>query len=197
MYRLVTLILLTVCFTVSAQSKIEKKLKLIVPAIKINDVTVKDALQIIRKKSKEIDPDKTGINILIQEKNQKLLSKKVTFNLTNIPLEATIKYVCQSSGLHYKVNDSGTAVIVSSQLANQLITKFYTVTSSFKGYVNSKNTNNITQEKMKDFFKTGGVSFPAGSQLSYIASRNLVTITNTSINQGKAKKLLQGLGCLR
>ena len=197
MLRLAAVLLLSVCFVANAQNKTDAKLKLVIPSIKLTDVTVKDALLMIQKKSKEIDPDKTGVVIVIQEQNQKLLNRKVTFDFNKIPVKDAIKYTCMSSNLHYRVNDTGTAVIVSSKVATQVVTKFYTVSSIFKSYVNPKNTRLITQEKLKEFFATGGVTFPKGSQVSYLAGKNMVTFTNTNVNQDKAKKLLANLGCLR
>ena len=47
MRQLLILTLLTACIAVNAENKTEQKLKLIVKSIKLSDVTVKDALNMI------------------------------------------------------------------------------------------------------------------------------------------------------
>ena len=99
MLRITAVILLAACFAVQGQNKTEEKLKLMIPTIKLRDVTVKDALMMIQKKSREIDPDKSGVNIIIQEQDKKLLGRKVNLAFDKIPVRDAIKYLydCKTS----------------------------------------------------------------------------------------------------
>ena len=198
MQRLIMVLILIMVSAIQAQNKtIEGKLNLVIPQLKFQDITVKEALSMIQQKSRQFSDDKKGILIILKNQKDKKLNRKITADFTNISVKAAIKYTCLGTGLHYRISQGGTSVLVSSEIAKQLETKFYRVSSIFTSYVSPKNTRLITQEKLKDFFTSTGVPFPKGAKVSYLAGKNLVSMTNTSTNQDKTRKTLLNLGCLR
>jgi hypothetical protein len=195
---LTVVLMLTVCFAVQAQSnQIEAKLKLLIPQLKLKNASIKEALAIIQEKSRLISPDKKGVLIIIKDQHDKLLNRKYTADFTNISVKNAIKAVCHGSGLHYRVSQSGKAVLVSSEVSTQIETKFYRVSSIFASYVSPQNTRLVTQKKLTEFFESVGVKFPKGTNVTYLAGKSLVSMSNTSNNQEKTKKALLQLGCLR
>ena len=89
MIKVITTAILFVCISLQGQSKIDDTLKLKID-IKLDNVTVQEALEMIQKKSRLIDPDKKGLNIIIQEKDAKKLNKKIKFDFTDIPIGAAM-----------------------------------------------------------------------------------------------------------
>ena len=108
------------------------KLKLKVKSIKLNQATFDQAIDTIRRHAKEIDPENRGINIIVQQ-TKTSEDKKITLNLTNIPLRDAIKYVCRSAGLSMSANTH--VVMISKTERLQIVNKYYRVSSGFKSFI--------------------------------------------------------------
>jgi hypothetical protein len=174
---------------------LEDKLKLEIKSIKLSQVTLTQAIETLRRHAKEIDPEKRGINIIVQQTAANSEEQKITLNLTHIPLRDAISYICKSVNLSMSVNKH--IVLISKTKKIQIINKFYRVSTSFKSYVNNKKPTDINLKNLKEFFTVGGVTFPKGTSVAYLAGKNLLSMSNTVENQDKARKVLVGLNCLR
>ena len=129
MKQLAAVLILAVSFAVQAQSNgTDQKLKMVIPSLKIRGVTVEQALMSIQRKSRDIDPAKKGITIIIQEKNEKILHKKVTFDLTNIPIKDAIKY--SNERVQFKIPISRFGAI-QHKLAQQAIEIYATASALY------------------------------------------------------------------
>jgi hypothetical protein len=188
------LLLVSMPYLYGADSTIEQKLELIIPQIKLDGVTLSQAIDAVRRHTRDLDPDKTGLNIIVQGENDHA-EKKISLNLSNIPVKQALHYISKSAGLFLSVKDN--VVLISNKVDDQLMTRIYKVSSSFKTYVDSKDPLNITEEKLKKFLSITGLSFPEGSSVIYIPSKNILSLNNTLDNQEKAHKALVNLGCLR
>ncbi|MCM8534865.1 MAG: hypothetical protein NE334_02890 [Lentisphaeraceae bacterium] len=186
--------LLIISSAFSAELTLQQKLSLKIPSFKLDKATLREAISEVRKQAKAVDPDKKGINIIVQYSNSKDTTE-ITLNLTDVPIQDAIGYICQSAGLN--MNPSGKVVLISKDLKKSLTTKFYRVGNSFKSFVNNKKPNNLSKNDLIKFFKTMGVSFPQGSTIAYISSKNMVSLTNTTDNQKKAKEGLAAFNILR
>ena len=190
-------VLLALSFAVNAQTKQSKSFMLI-PKLKLDKVNLSDALVSIQKKSRDIDPAGKGINLVLQEKNPKILNRKVTLDLDNIPVKDAVKYVILGSGLLMSYKDGGNTIFISSKVSNQLVSKLYRVSSTLPSYVSPKNIRQATnQKKLKDFFMTTGVQFPKGSSITFLPGKSALSMNNTTTNHEKLVKALIQLGCLR
>ena len=191
------LILLTLTFAVNAQSK-KSGIYLVIPKLKLDKVPLSSALEAIHRKSKDIDPAGKGINIVLQEKNEKILNRKITLDLDDIPVKDAIKYTIMGSGLLMSYKDNGNTVFISSKVSNQLVSKFYRVSSTLPSFVSPKNIKLATsQKKLKEFFISTGIQFPKGSSISFIPGKSTLSMNNTTTNHEKLVKTLASLGCLR
>lgn len=179
----------------AADLTLADKLKLKVKVIKLQDASLAQAIETVRRHAKEADPDKKGINIILQQTGVSVKDKKINLNMTDIPLQDVINYIAESVGMTMSITER--VVLISKTSKAKMATKFYTVSNSFKSFVNSKNPRVITQQDLKDFFAITGVSFPPNSAIAYIPGKNLLSVTNTVSNQGKVHKALVGLNCLR
>ncbi|MCM8533636.1 MAG: hypothetical protein NE330_20900 [Lentisphaeraceae bacterium] len=186
--------LLLISSVFSAELTLQQKLSLKIPSFKLEKATLREAISEVRKQAKAVDPDKKGINIIVQYSNS-TDATEITLNLTDVPIQDAIGYICQSAGLN--MNPSGKVVLISKDIKKSLTTKFYRVGNSFKSFVNNKNPNRLSKQDLIKFFKTMGVTFPQGSTIAYIPGKNMVSLTNTTDNQKKAKDGLTAFNILR
>ncbi|MBQ6352980.1 MAG: hypothetical protein IJJ28_06925, partial [Lentisphaeria bacterium] len=100
--------------------KVYSKLsRIIFPRIDFNETDVSAALKQLEKRSKDYDPDKEGVEINLAMPSE--FSRTVTLNLTNMPLDEIIRYLCLMTGLEYRVD--GNSVLVSDNAASELRTR--------------------------------------------------------------------------
>ena len=191
------LLLLMFAIAVNGQSK-KARVYLVLPKLKLDKTPITQALEAIQRKSRDADPEGKGINIVIQDKNDKLLQRKITLDLDDIPVKDAVKYTLLGSGLLHSYKDGGNTVFISSKVSNQLVSKFYRVSSTLPSFVSPKNIKLATnQQKLKDFFMSTGIKFPKGSSIAFIPGKSMVTMNNTLANHDKMFKTLANLGCLR
>ncbi|MDF1812133.1 MAG: hypothetical protein P1V20_07960 [Verrucomicrobiales bacterium] len=102
------------CFAnsvVVAQEKVLTKLEdLVVPTLSFANTPLVDALAFVQKKSVELDPENTGVNVVILE--PQLRNNPVTLRLTNASLKDVIRYTSMLGGAHMKTTRF--AVTISS-----------------------------------------------------------------------------------
>ncbi|TCO89415.1 beta-lactamase regulating signal transducer with metallopeptidase domain [Chthoniobacter flavus] len=79
---------------------LNKATKIILPEIEFRDATLREAVDFLRMKARELDPDKTGINIVV--KPGAGADVHITLSLTNIPLIEALHYVAGLAGLQMK-----------------------------------------------------------------------------------------------
>ena len=193
----VAMIVLAFTFAVNAQTN-KSGMYLIIPKLKLDKVALRTALEAIQRKSKDADPNGKGINIVLQEKNEKVLNRKITLDLDDIPVKDAVKYTILGSGLLMSYKDEGNTIFISSKVSNQLVSKFYRVSSTLPSFVSPKNIKLATnQKKLKDFFINTGVKFPKGSSISFLPGTSSLSMNNTTSNHEKLLKTLSRLGCLR
>ena len=179
----------------AAEMTLAQKLQLKIPSIKLKDVTMNQAIDALRRHAREIDPEGSGINIIVQQKDLPAKEVKINLDLTNVPMRDAINYISKSVGM--TMSRSPKVVLISKTAKTQLMTKFYRVSNSFKSFVNPKNPIIIKKKNLEDFFAVTGLSFPKGSSIAYVVGKNMLSITNTLDNQEKARKALLSLNCLR
>jgi len=194
-----TAVLLLLMFSIAVNAQTKKaRVYLVIPKLKLNKAPITQALDAIQRKSRDIDPDGKGINIVVQDKNDKLLLRKVTLDLDDIPIKDAVKYTLLGTGLLYSFKDGGNTIFISSKVSNQLVSKFYRVSSTLPSFVSPKNIKLATnQQKLKDFFTSTGIKFPKGSSITFIPGKSMLTMNNTLANHDKMFKTLANLGCLR
>lgn len=142
-----------VCSNVDGIEEIRAKLnKILLPKVEFHDVTVREAIDFLKQRSRELDPTpidsggRRGINIVLKWENEKMRTfpaistdpgptqennPRINLNLTNIPLYEAIRYVSELAGLKVKVEPYAVSIVPLSESTDQLITKEYRVLPSF------------------------------------------------------------------
>jgi hypothetical protein len=86
--------------------------KIIIPKINFTDVSVEKALEFLRAKSRELDPEKKGVEIILKD-SQKSKDTAITLTMVGMPLFEAVKYVGEAANLD--VNWVGKAIVLTSR----------------------------------------------------------------------------------
>jgi beta-lactamase regulating signal transducer with metallopeptidase domain len=82
------------------QVMVRKLKSIIIDKVNFDKVDVAEALQFFAEKSKELDPDKKGINFVLGDITpQDHIHRKFSVTLDNVPLDALLGYVTQQTNL--------------------------------------------------------------------------------------------------
>lgn len=79
--------------------------KIIIPSLEFGDATLTDALAFLRVRSRELDPEKRGVN-LVHIPVEGVPEPRLTVSFTEIPLSEALKYVAALSGLEVEFGDA-------------------------------------------------------------------------------------------
>jgi len=77
--------------------------KIILPSVKFRDVTLAEAIEFIRAKSREFDPDKQGVNILLKGDGG---TAKITLSLKDVPISEALRYCAELAGHKLSADDN-------------------------------------------------------------------------------------------
>ncbi len=96
----------------SAGGDIQEKLdRIMLDRVEIRDVTLGEAVDYLRKISRELDPEKTGVNFVFKDIDKN--AAKIDIDLTAIPLGEALKYICLNANAAFHVEKY--AVVISSR----------------------------------------------------------------------------------
>jgi general secretion pathway protein D len=101
---------------------------IIVDRIDFDAATITAVVNYLTEESKKADTsvEKTGIPILLQLNQEQTTNvPTITMSLDGIPVGEVIRYICQSTGLKYRIEER--AVIISSEITDVMETRFFKV----------------------------------------------------------------------
>lgn len=177
----------------------EKLHTIIIPQIDFYYIPITEALKELKHQAcladeSELDPNKKGINIVLQLSQSKNSNSEpnIHLSLKNIPLEEVINYLAQQADLKIKVEPY--AVVLSSindrDESNQpLLTQDYKVPPDFLNISSDsqKEACNHIQESNcfsseKEALISQGITFPKGASAHFFPDNNILIVKNTSSN---------------
>ncbi len=97
-------------------AEIRHKLRTIVlPRIDFEEATIHQAVRFLRQRSRELDPEKRGINLVLhlRDENRDPARNRITLELNNVPLGQAIMLLCFVSDLHFHIEPH--AVIITDR----------------------------------------------------------------------------------
>ena len=141
---------------------------IIFPKIDFRDATLTEIIQHLNIKSKELDPQKTGVPITITPSaRQSTANVRITLTLKNVPQVEAIKYITNLANLAYRIEDWG--VSVASLDALPMATKVWNDIAPIF-------LNGIPAKKV---FEDNGITFRQGASAGYDARTQQLSVTNT------------------
>jgi general secretion pathway protein D len=129
--------------------------RIIIPRIDLRDTTVREAVEFLKQRSRELDTStddpqgKRGVNIVLKlAPSQPDLTvppaegptpaplggtadTRVTLSLTNVPLIEALRYLTELAGLKYKIEPYAVSIVPITESTTDLVTKKYRVPPGF------------------------------------------------------------------
>jgi len=171
--------------------------RIIIPKINLEDVSVREAVEFLKQRSRELDNtvtdpnDKRGVNLVLKLPNMPAVpaeavpgaegetltdapqggnaDTRITLTLNNVPMIEALRYLTELAGLKYKIEPYAVSIVPITENTNELYTKEYRVPP---GFIPSKSGSN----------DSGGLPGAAAS-----------TGTNLGVRPG-AQEYLESLG---
>jgi Flp pilus assembly secretin CpaC/tetratricopeptide (TPR) repeat protein len=129
--------------------------RIIIPRIDLRDTTVREAVEFLKQRSRELDTStddpqgKRGVNIVLKLNPSRpdlsvppaegptpaplggTADTRVTLSLTNVPLIEALRYLTELAGLKYKIEPYAVSIVPITENTTDLITKKYRVPPGF------------------------------------------------------------------
>ena len=193
-------------------SSITRKLQDIrIPQLSLTDETVREAIDKLQKRSRQLDttetdPSQKGVNIVLKLDPTKEAADggtKINLALNDIPLGEALKYIASAANLKVKIEPYAVAIVPLSEPIETMISKEYKlppgfITSSVSSTPATPTaglpsaTGTIGNTGIKDQLIGQGVGFPPGSSATYLASSSKLIVKNTQPNLSLIDSLIEG-----
>jgi general secretion pathway protein D len=128
--------------------------RIIIPRIDLRDTTVREAVEFLKQRSRELDTstddpqEKRGVNIVLKLRPSQpdltlppaegptppaggTADTRVTLSLTNVPLIEALRYLTELAGLKYKIEPYAVSIVPITEVTTDLVTKKYRVPPGF------------------------------------------------------------------
>jgi general secretion pathway protein D len=152
----------------ASKERINKKLNdILIKNIDLSNVTIREAVDELKRKSREFDTSETdprlrGVNLVLKlpttapgteplpgeatevPATTVTESTEVTMNLRNVPLVEAVRYLTEISGLKYKIEPFAVSIVPVTENTDELFTKEYRVSPSFIPAVTNSTTESPT-----------------------------------------------------
>jgi general secretion pathway protein D len=181
---------------------IEEELKTIFVSLDFNNATIEEATNFLSVESKRLDPDKKGVNFIIQPEAS-TAAKPVTLTLNNVPLGEALRYVCQLANVKFKVQDYAISIIPFTAQTDDLISRTFIVQPNFVTVPTTGTISSATSElgggdrplpvstplssgsdnsgdTVRAALEAKGVKFPPGASAVYTPSTGQLTVVDTA-----------------
>jgi general secretion pathway protein D len=100
--------------------------------VEFKEASVEEALEFLRMKARDADPQKQGINIMLKlPEEEKAALPKISLSLADVPLSEALRYVAQLGNLMIQVEAHAAVVTSISYASTELITRTYNVPPNF------------------------------------------------------------------
>ncbi|MEM1060478.1 MAG: hypothetical protein AAGK14_14790 [Verrucomicrobiota bacterium] len=98
----------------TASNNLQRKLNgTIIAEVKFEEAPLEQVVAYLVAKSKELDPEKQGVNVVVTpDAEQEAAGKKSNLKLTNVPLGVALRYSLQQLGLTYRLEQYAVVVTV-------------------------------------------------------------------------------------
>ena len=172
-----------------------------IPRLDLTDATIREALDFIKKRARELDdseadPDKKGLNIVLKLSPDDIAySSPITLSLDDVPLREALQYVSQAANLKIKIDPYAVVVVPQDENTDVLITKEYKAPASLiqslpgassgavlEGVAAGSQSVIVARSPAKEYLEANGVVFPLGASANYMASSSRLIVKNTESN---------------
>lgn len=86
---------------------------IILPSVEFRDASLAECIDFIRARTRELDPEKKGVNIIVKPGGDEQL--RFSLNLKDVPVEEALRYCAELS--HHKLNTDGRSYLLTPMSA--------------------------------------------------------------------------------
>ncbi len=173
----------------ASKDVIQQNIKQVIPSIQFVDAQLGDVFEHLFQISNpkvSIITKQEMLNTLAEEKKD-----TITLNLTKVPFIDVIKYICNSKGLNYRVDED--AVVISGKDSIALRTKIFQLSRSLD-MIELPDVEGGATKKVQELFKRIGVSDVEGAKVTYQTRNNKLIVVNTDANLQIIEEFLNRYG---
>lgn len=196
---------------------IQNKLNnIIIPLIHFENTTVEEALDVLRLRTREIDPDSNGLSFIIRNPALQgpslphLDSSQIRIKelkLRDVPLGTALQYICDASRLRYRLDQHAIVLLpLEAMEVSDLITRTLVVPPDFIAMLQMPENNSddpfastssgstlSARKSTSELLKENGVAFPDKSFANYIAQTSNLVVRNTAANIDIIEQILESV----
>ena len=124
--------------------------KIKIESIELKDTKLSDAVNLIRDLCKKADPEGKGLNISFiapKDDKGKTIDPVISdITLTNIPLKDLLRYVCEATGMTFKVDEFAVMIMPKKMAGDKMETRSYKVRPDVVDSIDEKDKN-VSKDK--------------------------------------------------
>lgn len=206
--------------------------RIIIPRLQIRDMSVREAFNLLKDRSRDLDstesdPERRGVNIVLKlppplpassssievegetpaPSSSYTPNKRITLELTNIPLYEALRYAAMQAGLKVKVDPFAVSIVSQSEPTDNLQNREFKVPPGFISAAADGGASEETavagrveaspgasrlagRQNAKDFLESQGVQFPPGASANFNAGSSKLVVRNTAENMDLIESLV-------
>lgn len=188
----------------------EKMQKIIFPQVSFSGATIEEAIEFLRVKSKDLDPEpnpaKKGVNIILQMGDTPV-NAQITLDVNDVPMSEALKFVTDLAGMKFKVEPFAVIVLPLSVQSDTQYTRIFRVPPDFEsqgggeaggggggaaapadpfaaggGGGGGAGAALIKRKTAKEILTEAGIAFPEGSSAVFNKMASQLVVKNTQAN---------------
>ena len=198
----------------------EKMNKIIFPSVKFDNVTVDEAIEFLRVKSRDLDTFTDagavkGVNIILRQ-GEAPSNASISLDLKDMPMSEALRYVTELAQMKYKVEAHSVLVVPLSENASEQYTRSYRVPPDFLSNgggdaggaaapaaaadpfaagnaAPAGGSGLIARKSAKQILEAAGITFHEGSSASYNPANSQLVVRNTQPNLDLAEAYVESI----
>ena len=100
------------------------------PVVRFSGVSIVEAVEFLRMKSKDLDPEHIGVNIILKG-GEGQTGSQISLDLKDVPMQEALRYVTELAGMKFKVEPYAVVVVPITETTTEMITRIYKVPPDF------------------------------------------------------------------
>ena len=180
-----------------SKKTIEEKLnQIIIPEVSFQNVSLEEALDFIRQKSKELDnlekdPKQKGINFVVRKspnaEGEELPQRKIAeLRLRNVPLKVALDFIVDATAARYQVDDYAVTILPKGPDLDLISRTWKVPHDQFSKMLEIEKETILGVKKVRisaqELLQSWGVAFREGTTAHYIPKQSKLVIRNTKEN---------------
>ena len=162
----------------------QKLQSIMIDKVNFDKLDIGTVLEFLSQKSKELDPEKQGINFVLRidpgtGTAAKAPHRAISLTLDNISLADLLNEIVAQTGLTYSVDAYAVYVRPASDQAEALTVRTFLVPAGFFTGSSPDNANSASPAATQKFLESKGIVFPDGATATYLSQSNKLVVRNT------------------